>query len=182
MKQPSEQLIDDLREHTLQVIYSAKALDAKSDEDLLKRPSAEAWNAIECIEHLNRYADFYHPEIRKRIDASTTSAVETFKSGLLGDKFAKSLLPRPPEHLNKMKTFAVMNPKGEVADRGIIRRFLAEQETMLKLLEDARSVHLSKVKTSISISKWIKLRLGDTFRVVIYHNQRHLQQAERAAR
>lgn len=182
MKQSSTKLIDDLKARTLEVIDSAKALDAKSDEALLKRPSADAWNAIECIEHLNRYADFYHPEIRKRIDESAHPAAKTFKSGFLGDKFAKSLLPRPPEKLNHMKTFAVMNPKGEVADRGIIRRFLAEQETLLNLLEDARSVHLSKVKTSISISKWIKLRLGDTFRVVIYHNQRHLQQAERAAR
>ena len=37
-----------------------------------------------------------------------------------------------------------------------------------------------KTKTAISISKLIKLRLGDTFRVLIYHNERHIKQAERA--
>ncbi|RXM56703.1 hypothetical protein BOQ60_25350, partial [Chryseobacterium sp. CH1] len=31
-------------------------------------------------------------------------------------------------------------------------------------------IDLEKTKTSISISKLIKLKLGDTFRFVIYHN------------
>jgi uncharacterized protein (DUF2249 family) len=52
---------------------------------------------------------------------------------------------------------------------------------MLELLEIARSKNLNRIRTSISISKLIKLKLGDTLRVVIYHNGRHLQQALRAA-
>src|SRR5690606_41809639 len=47
----------------------------------------------------------------------------------------------------------------------------------LQLLEASKRVDLTQVKTSISISKWIKLRLGDTLRVVIYHNRRHIVQA-----
>ncbi|MEO9077333.1 MAG: DinB family protein, partial [Gelidibacter sp.] len=33
--------------------------------------------------------------------------------------------------------------------------------------------------TAISISNLIKLKVGDTFRVVVYHNERHLVQANR---
>ena len=36
----------------------------------------------------------------------------------------------------------------------------------------------TKTKTAISISKLMKLRLGDTFRFVTAHNERHLLQAE----
>jgi hypothetical protein len=47
------------------------------------------------------------------------------------------------------------------------------------LLDKAKNVSLGKTKTGISISKLIKLKLGDTFRFVIYHNIRHIEQAKR---
>ena len=76
-----------------------------------------------------------------------------------------------------MKTFKVMNPAGSKLDRKVLEKFIGQQKTTLELLEKAAMVSLTKTKTSISISSWIKLRLGDTLRVVIYHNQRHLVQA-----
>jgi hypothetical protein len=51
---------------------------------------------------------------------------------------------------------------------------------MLELLEAARTVDLTRTKTGISITNLIKLRLGDTLRVVVYHNWRHIEQAQRA--
>ncbi|MFM7022373.1 MAG: hypothetical protein ACKOXB_05295 [Flavobacteriales bacterium] len=54
-----------------------------------------------------------------------------------------------------------------------------QQKQTLELLEAAGKVDLKKVKTSVSISKFIRLRLGDTFRFVIYHNQRHIAQAQK---
>lgn len=181
MKMTAKNLLDDLYARSLSVTNSAKALDAKSDAELLNRHDPRAWNALECFEHLNRYSDFYLPEIRKRMEASSCEASELFKEGWLGGKFARSLMPREPEQLNKMETFKAMNPTVNVADRDIIRRFLADQKELLQLLEIARQKDLNKIRTSISISKVIRLRLGDTLRVVIYHNQRHLQQATRAS-
>ena len=43
----------------------------------------------------------------------------------------------------------------------------------------SKNVNLDKIKTAISISKLIRLKLGDTFRVLIYHNERHIKQAEK---
>ena len=56
-------------------------------------------------------------------------------------------------------------------------RLVNQQKRMLDLLDQSRKVNLNKIKTGITIANWIKLRLGDTFRVVIYHNQRHIVQA-----
>ncbi|WP_317044615.1 DinB family protein [Chryseobacterium geocarposphaerae] len=56
---------------------------------------------------------------------------------------------------------------------------MKQQEQMLDLLKNAQNVDLNKTKTGISISSLIRLKLGDTFRFVIYHNQRHVQQAKR---
>src|SRR5690606_40886810 len=102
----------------------------------------------------------------------------TFKSSWLGNYVAKSMLPK--EKLNKMKTFKSMDPAGSDLNKNVLNRFIAQQNTLLDLLEAARKVSLTKTKTGISITPWLKLRLGDTFRVVIYHNLRHVLQAEKA--
>ena len=55
-------------------------------------------------------------------------------------------------------------------------KFIEQQEHLLKIIESARSVGLRKVKIPISISRIVRLRLGDALMFVIYHNQRHVQQ------
>ena len=172
----AEVLLEDLKKRTLEVIKGVENYLTLDDKTLNFKPSEESWSILECVEHLNRCGDFYLPEIRQRI-AESKSKPEEFKPGLLGDYFAKSMLPK--EKLNKMKTFKVMNPAGSKLDRKVLEKFIGQQKTTLELLEKAALVSLTKTKTSISISSWIKLRLGDTLRVVIYHNQRHLVQAEK---
>ncbi|MNY06764.1 DinB superfamily protein [compost metagenome] len=78
-----------------------------------------------------------------------------------------------------MKTFQNMNPLNSQLDKRVIDEFVDQQNELLRLLETSRKVSLNKTRTSISISKWIRLKLGDTLRFVIYHNQRHMAQAFR---
>lgn len=143
------------------------------------KASPTEWSILECIEHLNRYGEFYLPEISQCLKNTPQASTETplvFNSGWLGNYFAKSMLPK--EKLNKMKTFKSMNPLGSHLDKSTLETFTDQQKQMLQLLNLAQNVDLTRTKTAISISKWIKLRLGDTLRVVIYHNQRHIVQAK----
>lgn len=179
MKTATEQLISDLIERTRQTLNDTIRLQQLSTDVLNRHPDQGKWNALECIEHLNLYGDFYLPEISKRINNSGHPAEPVFKSGLLGNYFAQSMLPR--ETLNKMKTFKDKNPVGKNYDQSVLDRFVAQQHKLLELLDSARKVSLTKTKTAISISSLIRLRLGDTLRVVVYHNQRHLVQAFKAA-
>lgn len=172
---PSEDLIRDLTKLTHENIRQVEDFSQLQIEILNRKPNAESWSILECIEHLNRYGDFYIPEIQKQINSSKHFPSGEFQSGLLGNYFAKSMLPK--EKLNKMKTFKSMNPPGSDLSEEVLERFLDQQKQILELLEAAEEVNLSKTKTAISISKRIKLRLGDTFRVVIYHNLRHIMQA-----
>lgn len=77
-----------------------------------------------------------------------------------------------------MKTFKSMDPSGSHLNRVVLDTFIEQQVQLIQLLTEAMDSDLSRVKTAISISKWIKLRLGDTFRVVVYHNLRHVLQAK----
>ncbi|MDO5968849.1 DinB family protein [Flavivirga aquimarina] len=175
MKVTSEALISELIEKTRQNINQVEALNLKVIDELNWKANKDTWSALECIEHLNLYSDYYLPEIEQRIIKSTFKPEYYFKSGALGNYFAKSMMPK--EKLNKMKTFKDKNPNGSKLDKTTLERFLIQQEKMLELLDKARNVSLNKTKTSISITKLIKLKLGDTFRVVIYHNERHMVQA-----
>lgn len=177
MKIPTLKLIDELQKITEENIQFVENLFNETDEKLNFRLSGKSWSILECIEHLNRYGKFYIPEISKRIENSDTKPTEIFSSGVLGNYFAKSMLPK--EKLNTMKTFKSMNPIHSKLDKNVLNEFIVQQKQMIHLLKEAKNIDLNKVKTSISISNLIKLKLGDTFLFVIYHNLRHIEQAKR---
>lgn len=178
MKFESNLLLKDLNNLTLEFIRRAESMKDATDESLERRTSSDSWNALECLEHLNLYGDFYIPEINRRLADRHAGSFPDFKSGWLGNYFAKGMLPR--ENMKTMNTFADKNPLGQPVDRSTIERFLDQQRQMLEILERCKGQSLTNIRTSISISRWIKLRLGDTLRVVVYHNQRHMAQAEKA--
>lgn len=169
-------LILHLRSLTLQNKEEVEAIQSFSDEFLNWKENPTQWSILECIEHLNRYGDFYLPELENRIKSAKYPASTTFKSGWLGGYFAKSMLPK--ENLNKMKTFRSMNPLNSKLNRSVLDHFIVQQDRLLLLLEQAKEVNLNKTKTSLSISKWIKLKLGDGLKIVIFHNVRHVVQAK----
>ena len=181
MKISSHALITDLTQRTEAIILEAEALHQLSPGILNWKTDAESWSILECIEHLNRYGDFYLPEIDRRLSKAREAVPGAiFRSGVLGNYFAESMLPR--QQLKKMNTFRSMNPAGSSLDRSTLVKFQQQQHRMIELLRQARRVDLTRTKTSISISKWVRLRLGDTLRVVVYHNQRHLVQAQEVLR
>lgn len=177
MKISTEALLDELKSRTKQHLQYAETLLLKPENELNFRITSDSWSTLECLEHLNRYGDFYIPEISRRISSSKTTPKSDFKPGILGNYFAKSMLPK--EKLNKMKTLKTMNPIHSQLNKEVVNEFIKQQQQLLDLLEKARYTNLEKTKTAISISKLITLKLGDTFRFVIYHNARHMAQAER---
>ncbi len=176
MKITNTALIEDLIARTKENLNQAERFNHLSVEVLNWKENAEKWSILECLEHLNRYGDFYLPEIDRQIKKDKRLAdKQLFRSGWLGNYFAESMLPK--EKLNTMKTFKSMNPAGSNLNKTVLSNFIQQQKTMLDLLDRARPINLTKTKTGITISKLIRLRLGDTFRVVIYHNERHMLQA-----
>ncbi|MDR6302292.1 DinB family protein [Mesonia maritima] len=178
MKIKTESLILDLIERTRQNINQVEQLSQLTEKELNKKKNQVTWSVLECIEHLNLYGEFYIPEIEQKIEQSKTDPDQLFKSGILGNYFAKSMLPSGK--MRKIKTFKDKNPNGCKLNKRTLKRFLEQQKQILELLNKSRKVNLNKTKTAISISKLLKLKLGNTFRVLIYHNQRHIEQAKKA--
>lgn len=177
MKISRANLIIELIERTRLGINQIQKLYELSIEELNFRESDDSWSILECIEHLNMYGDFYIPAIKTTISKNNESSTEVFKSGLLGNYFVKSMEPKV--NLNKMKTFADKNPINSSLDKSVIDRFINQQKEFLELLNKSKNLNLVKAKTAISISKLLKLRLGDTFRFILAHNERHFEQIEK---
>ena len=133
---------------------------------------------LECIEHLNKYGDYYLPEIENLLlQAPTINTSPVFKSGVLGNYFVKVV---QPDSGKKMKALASMDPTLSDLSITTLDKFLKQLNKLEHLLEQSKRADLTKLKTSVTLSRFLKMRLGDTFRFLVAHNQRHILQAERA--
>lgn len=146
--------------------------------------SPEKWSATQCIEHLNSYGRFYLPEMEKAINKAKVKSwgpATHFKSGWLGNYFTKLMMPVKDGSVGKkMSSPKDHYPTSNADSYKVIAEFIEQQEQLLQLLDAAQSIDLNKATCAISISKLVKLKLGDTFLFYIAHQYRHLLQTERA--
>jgi len=170
-------LIQNLTQQTQQIIAKVQPLRYQEFSFLSWKEDENSWSILECIEHLNRYSNFYFPQIAQKIKYAKHGHETEFKSGFLGGYFAKTMLPK--EKLNKMKTFKDKNPLHTNVDISVIDTFLAQQNQFLELLQQAKNVSLNKTKVETSLTALLKLNLGDTFQFLINHIIRHLHQIDR---
>jgi uncharacterized damage-inducible protein DinB len=59
----------------------------------------------------------------------------------------------------------------------VLNEFEQHENELIRLLDMAQHVNLEEVRVPITITKLIKLKLGDTFRFLVAHQQRHMIQA-----
>ncbi len=174
----SQALISNLEaqveKHLAQAI---KVYQNLSQEALNKQPPGGGWSIAQCLEHLNTYGDYYFPRIDKGMDDFKGGPSSGFTSTWLGNYFTRMMDPETGQR--KMKAFKAHVPPSGLDGHAVVAKFIHQQESLIKLLRKAGQKDMNKIKIPISISRWIKMKLGDTFRFIIAHNERHMQQAER---
>ena len=181
----AKQLIAKLQQQTESILNIAIQQWQMTNPSVFKQQPAEgAWSAMQCLGHLNTYGDYYLPAIEKAIKEAkekNKTRSETFTPDWLGNYFTNLMMPNengvPSKKLKAPKNYTTNN---EGDSDCTIAKFIDQQEKILQLLEEAKSVDLNAVRISISIAKFIKLKLGDVFMFLIAHNLRHVKQAERA--
>lgn len=179
MKTNATQLLIDLEQRAQQVLATVKMYRDLDANQLNRKPGTESWSALECLEHLNLYGDYYLPEIEKSVLNAAEARNAVFKSGVIGNYFANLMKAKPDGTVKKMKSPKDKIPALSDLSMTTVDRFLKQTEHLIHLVQLARNKDLTKAKTPISISKMIRLRLGDTFRFYVYHIERHVTQAER---
>ena len=176
-------LLSDLETAVRRGIKTVEELRATGATDLTA-PGAEAsWSVAQHLHHLNFYATFYTDVIEQCLEGAGSSPKDTFKSGWLGNYFTDIIGPAEEEAPLRMKMKSPANaipPDSSALDLdAVLETFYGLQNRLLYLLQRARQVDLGAYRVPTSLSKWVRLKLGDSFRFVIAHQERHFQHIER---
>lgn len=177
----SDELIINLKDITqANLSFIKKKCVFLGDNQIIWRPSSSSWNIQEVLSHLISYSAYYNPLILdKLLDTKFKASKEQFLSSPLGRSAWKSMkLGRANNIKRKFRATKHYNPttNPDLLDSNSIEHFIQSQEEMLTILDKAKEVNLRKIKVPMSISKIIRLRLGDALMFIVYHNERHVQQ------
>lgn len=177
MKIKSNELLDQLGQVTESHIRKAIGDYQNMEDELLLQPAKDGgWSIAQCLDHLNGYGQFYFPLMQNGMEQHVTASPD-YHSTWLGDKFTKSL--HPDTGKMKMKAFKGHRPSRELNAKEVVAEFIRQQEDLLAMMKLARQRDLTSIKIPTSISRWIRMNLGDTFRFIVAHNERHMRQADR---
>jgi hypothetical protein len=69
-------------------------------------------------------------------------------------------------------------PSAQSDAKEMIDEFISHQHHLLHLMQIAKTSNLNSIHIPTSLNKFISLKLGDTFRFFVAHEQRHLVQIE----
>jgi uncharacterized damage-inducible protein DinB len=175
-------LLEQLQADIRQMIVFASFLQHEEETILLQQPVPGSWSIAQVLEHLNSYGKYYLPAIQKVLSGNTPAAKETFMAGWLGNYFTNLMKPGSEGIKNKMRAPKDHVPVLELDATEVMSVFLQQQQHLLQLLEQAKSVNIGQLRVPISLAKLIRLKLGDTFGFLIAHEQRHFVQIENVLR
>lgn len=180
----AQNLLRSLEEDVQQLMTTLESVKANKSLNWNKPPQEGKWSPIQIIEHLNSYNRYYLPQIAKSLSEGKRKQIRYdphFKPGWFGNYFTKIMLPGKDGNVgNKMSAPKNHRPPITLNVETVLNEFITEQGKLLQYLKMASETDIAKLKAPISISKFIKLKLGDTFRFLIAHQQRHFVQLKRA--
>lgn len=180
MKIQQEVLIEDLKKD-VEVLLECADFFRKEIDALLIPPVPGKWSVAQILEHLNGYGRIYLPAIDKALSISPSKREAWFNSGFWGNYFTNSMKPKSVfEVKNKMRTLKAHNPDNNLNATKVLEEFVEQQHRMIYLLELSKQKSLNAIRIPLTITKLIKMKLGDTFRFLIAHEQRHFVQARNA--
>jgi len=178
----SIELLETSSEITLKNIHEVeKKISVLSDKQLKWRPNEQTWSINEIFSHLNEYVKYYHTVFTTKIaNTKFTEPKAQYISSPLGKSAWKSMQLGVAKNI-KRKFNAPRNYNPSVnkslLNDDAVPFFIQSQKELMDIIDKAKFVNIQRVKVPISISKFIRLRLGDALLFVIYHNERHVYQA-----
>jgi hypothetical protein len=179
---PVRVLTQDLLDRNESCIAQAEQLCALSWEALCAQPAPGKWSAAECLQHLQKYHDYYVPLVQASlVDSNLWPTHDTvYRATWAGDWFATSMLANAEGKLKKMKSPYNKRPVLAGITATIPQDFMQQLVLLKELCGRADKYNLNKKCVAVAIFPLVKISVGDGLRLVIYHNQRHLAQALRA--
>jgi uncharacterized damage-inducible protein DinB len=175
----SNTLLELLQSDVREILLQCKGLQNTNAALLVQQPQPGSWSVAQVLEHLNIYARYYITAIEEKLHLNQSGPNQNFTPGWLGNYFTNLMKPTEEKNIkSKMKSPANAVPSAQPDALAMLNEFINHQHHLLNLLQIARTANLDYNRIPISLTKLIKLKLGDTFRFFIAHEQRHFLQIE----
>ena len=178
----NDELIPELLRKSREISRQINEFFAENEEvKLRQRPTPETWNVLDCIAHLNRTYDWYLPQLKKSfLQISSAKAKLSYRPGYFGQKMTEGSQPTQGKIRFRMKTFKKFEPHtDDQKAEQVLQTYLENQRQFEQYLEQAKNIHLGKIRVTSAVGPILRFKLGDCFRFLIAHEERHLLQAQR---
>jgi hypothetical protein len=143
------------------------------------KPGADRWSVAQCLDHLITTNNTYEPVLKKVLSGDRTRTIwerlPLFPS-LWARIFIKSLDPKSTRKLKAPRTF---EPAQSELPESIVANFTVHQAHLIDQIALSESKQPERIVISSPAAKFITYTLLDAFRIVVVHEQRHLEQAKR---
>lgn len=177
----SEDLVDQLENDVRQLIAAAAHLKTADPVKLSYCSKEGQWSVAQVLEHLNMYSRHYLPLIEKSVVHISKDTNAWFVPGFWGNYFTKMMMPKNVYEIkNRMKTARSFVPDKSVNVESVFNEFTQHAQKLLQLLEISKRRNLNTIHIPVTVSRFIRLKLGDLFRFLVAHQQRHMIQARNA--
>lgn len=154
---------------------------AHDDQALTQRPSAEAWSVAEVCEHLRVTGGLYYPIMTDHAEKLRASGRAGGGDPVRPGFFAKRFIHfAGPNNKRKIPAPERFKPAEGATDIEAIDQLIAQQSQLQQLIHSAEGLALNAGKFPTPITKLIRLTLGEGLMLMVRHQQRHAEQAERA--
>ena len=151
-----------------------------SEEQLNWKPSPDRWSVAQCLEHLSAATKGFYPYFTTAIargkEKWPVSGAVRYKPTLVGGWLARQLLPETTRKLPAPKIF---RPEEGPVIRDPLERFLQQQQSFLKYINEARGLDYNKTRIRSPVTPLLRYSLADAFVITVVHSWRHLAQARR---
>lgn len=151
--------------------------DELPSEQLVQKPSPDAWSITECIDHLYTTGKAYYPRIEAAVQHAE-QAGDTSMAPLRPTLFARLFFRFvEPERKRKVKTMPLFQPSQAEIGPGILDAFREQQQILYDLIRRADGLDLNGRKFASPASRLVRFTLGEGLQMIVMHQQRHLNQA-----
>lgn len=150
-----------------------------SAEQINWKPSAESWSVGQCFEHLIKINSAYFPELESIIKGERKQKFwENYSplSGFFGNLLFKNLSPKAER---KLKAPKAAEPSASDIRRTIIEDFVKHQAELSDKIRQTENLDTKKIIITSPFMKAITYSLFDGCRIIVTHEKRHFEQAER---
>jgi len=145
------------------------------------KPGAGQWSVAQCFDHLVTTNEAYFPIFEKVLSGEKK---KTFweSAPWLPDLWGRALIKAVnPESKLKLKAPKVFHPSSSGVDGAVIRRFIDQQNQVIKYMIATEDLDAEKIIISSPVTKLVTYSLMDAYRIIITHEKRHLFQAKRVS-